>query len=85
MTQAKTESFACAEIAVQEPALIRIRLFDGKELELDLSPFQFKSAKESREFLIKMLSNAMHDTMILANLRPVRPAKLEPWGCKANE
>jgi len=86
MTQAKTDQlapFACAEIAIQEPALLRLRLFNGRELELDLAPYQFKSAKEAGDFLVEMLSKSMQDVMILANLRPVRAQySPKPWGCK---
>jgi len=75
MTQAKIERpelLACAEIAIQEPAFIKIRLFNGHELEIDLRPHHFKSAKEAGDFFVKMLSSAMHDTLILANLCPHR-------------
>ncbi len=86
MSPAKTERpFAYAEIAVQEPGLVRLRLFNGKEFELDISPYQFKSAKEAGDFLIKMLSSSMQDVMILANLQPVRPANPKPWGCISDE
>ena len=64
--------FACAEIAVQEPALVRLRLFSGQEFEINFSLHRFKSAKEAGDFLVKMLSSAMHDTLILANLCPHR-------------
>jgi hypothetical protein len=63
-------SFAHAEIEIQGPAKILIRLFNGRVLELDPRPYRFPSDKSVGQFLIDILSRAMHETMILANLRP---------------
>jgi hypothetical protein len=70
--------FAHAEIFIQEPALIRVRVFNGQEREIDITNcllhHQFKDATAAAQFLSDMFTSGMHDQMILSNLRPHRPA-----------
>jgi len=77
----KNESFAHAEIAVQEPALIGVRLFNGQEFQLDITSClkfrQFQNAQAAGDFLVKALSSALYDAMVLSNLRPKRPPNPE--------
>ncbi|MBE3126336.1 MAG: hypothetical protein IMZ57_11855 [Acidobacteria bacterium] len=51
---------------------VYIKRFRGCVLEVDLSRFMFKSAQEAGEFITKLYDQSGYDSMILANLSPVK-------------
>lgn len=51
---------------------IFIRPFKGCVLEVDLRRYAFKSAHAAAEFIMKLADRSAYDTLILANLIPVK-------------
>lgn len=51
---------------------VYIKRFRGCVLEVDLSRFMFKSAQEAGEFIVKLIDRSGYDSLILANLVPVK-------------
>jgi hypothetical protein len=68
--EADVRPVARAEISVDGRGFLIVRLFNGQVLELDPRPYRFPSGERAEQFLVSILSRALHETMILANLRP---------------
>lgn len=49
-----------------------IRPFRGAVREVDLRRYNFNSAREAAEFIVKLADRSTWDTLILANLAPVK-------------
>ena len=64
------EKIITATIRVTGPKKVEIGLFDGRLLELDLTRYRFPSDEAALAFLVKLLSSAGYDNMVLAGLSP---------------
>lgn len=51
---------------------VYIKPFRGCTLEVDLRRYSFKSAQEAAEFILKLADRSTYDTLVLANLVPVK-------------
>ncbi len=61
-----------SEISFEDPALVVYKDFEGHTWTIDLRVYRFKSAREAGEFVMKLATRSIMDSIILSGLRPER-------------
>lgn len=74
ITATKRTIIGSGEIWIEEgePGKVYVQTFRGSVLEVDLTRFRFKSDEEAAKFIAKLVDQSGYDSLILANLVPVK-------------